>query len=111
MADNSYNVVYEYTEAAGGYKGVIFWTCYESKEVFQKKLAAEPEDVRKKAKVIAEGVSDTEAVRLTRTTPLECRVTSKIQDCTDPQTGEVNRNLLLHALESLVFAELASQNK
>lgn len=64
-----YNVVFEYTEGAGGYVGGRFWTSYSSKKKFDNDS---PPEKRVNVRVVAEGISQERAIELVQQTPPEC---------------------------------------
>lgn len=70
MADGNpdYLVVYEYTEAAGVYAGNRFRTPFASKEEFDQFEL--PENL----KVVVEGVSDAESLRLCEEVPVRNKI-------------------------------------
>lgn len=60
---SAYNVVFVYTKSAGHFAGIRTWTSYKSKEDFQKQYKAKETEV-----ILAEGVSEKECVKQTRST-------------------------------------------
>ena len=85
-----YNVAFEYTEAAGGYKGVRTWTSYKDKEDFHKHYN---DKMRALQRVIAEGISDEEAIKITSEIPLRCYAAAAVQEATMPD-GSLNEEIL-----------------
>lgn len=84
MSDSKYNVVFRHTEGAGAYAGVINWSTFNDKDHFDEWMKeAAPTD----QEVIAENVSEEEAVRLTLTTPLLSHIAVATEEATDPKTG------------------------
>jgi len=77
-----YNVVIEYTAAAGGYAGNRFWTSYKNQDAF--KRAKVEEDPRHR--VIAVGVSNEKAIELTAMTPESSRLGAALQEL-EPALG------------------------
>src|SRR3989339_373735 len=74
MPENTFNVVFEYDETTGGAYGVRTWTSYRDQ--------AEAEamtKVRTNEKIIAQGVSDEEALDLTSLTPEICRLMCAVE--------------------------------
>jgi len=82
-----YNVVFEYTEKAGGFAGVRIRTSYASKEEFERLSATDDTLLT----VIDEGISDQEAQWLTSETREVCRVKAAIEEAF--QSGEFNAKL------------------
>lgn len=66
-----YIVALAYTRAAGIYEGVITWTQFLNKADFDRWFT---EDIRKKQRVVEEGISSERAVELAEQTPLACRI-------------------------------------
>jgi len=58
-----FNVVYEYTEEAGLYCGNRFWTSYADKASYDQKEALE-DAAHPELRVVATGMSDEEAIRM-----------------------------------------------
>jgi len=77
--DARYNVVFEYTEKAGGYAGVKFWTSYPSKEEFHNEHLPEIE-AKGLMKVVAEGVTREEAMEEHSKTPLDAHIRACIDE-------------------------------
>jgi len=93
-----YNVVFEYTQEAGGFTGIRTWTTYNDKGHFHRVWVADP-----KQNVLIEGVSDEEAVMLTAKTPEISRIKAAIEESYLGDT--LDTNLLLQAhLPKAVFA-------
>jgi hypothetical protein len=86
-------VVLQYTEKAGGYCGVITWTAFDSKQHFETWKQENPNALDDQ-KVIAEGVTQAEAIRMCRSTTIESRVRALMDEATDPDTGIVDEDLL-----------------
>ena len=99
----SYNVVFEYTKEAGGYAGVRTWTSFESKEAFQEWYTP---NLQKRELVFREGVTSDEAIELTQQTPIECYITSCLEEATDPRTGEIDGEVLEMKLRAIQLAGL-----
>ena len=78
----SYNVAFIYTREAGGYEGVVTWRSFPSEEAFKKALAETPEEVRKRQRVLEEGISVERCVELVLQTPIACRVAAAVQAAT-----------------------------
>ena len=83
-----YNVALRYNGKAGGYKGVVYWTSFDSKEELAKFLAQHDDQ-----DVVEEGISQERAIALARATPLTSRVRAAIDDATDPE-GNISREYL-----------------
>ena len=99
MGNEGYNVVLQYTREAGGYEGVITWTSFRDENHFKKWYSP---DIEKRQKAIARGVTPDEAVRLTKQTPIACRVAACFESATD-STGKVNKDCLEMKLRTLAF--------
>ena len=98
----SYNVALRYTEAAGGYAGVITWVTFISKEHFQNWSADQGEPWIHE--VVEEGISEERATALARTTPFASRVKAALEDATDPKTGEVSDQILEMKIQMTMLA-------
>jgi hypothetical protein len=98
-----YIVVFAYTKEAGGYEGIVVWTCFSSKEDFEKWYT---EDLKKYKRVIAEGVTAERAVELVRQTPRACRIAAALQEATERETGEVNEDTFQAKLKTMIMAEI-----
>ena len=103
MAENqeTYNVVFAYTRQSGGYEGVITFTFFKDEEHFDKSYN---EDIRKRQRVLAEGVTPDEAVEMVQQTPLACDLATTLQEATNPKTGEVEPSILEMDLRNVAFA-------
>ena len=97
-----YNVVFVHTAKSGAYEGVVTWTGYPSKEDFEKCRDKVLEDGRQK--VLAEGVADELAIRLSCSTPLVVRMRVARFEATDPKTGEVNVEIFAMKMQTALFA-------
>jgi hypothetical protein len=75
-----YNVVFEYTQAAGPYRGVKTWTSFPSKEEADRMIPTFPAIQQGQEVVIAKGVSDDEAVAICRTTSPLARLTVALHE-------------------------------
>ena len=95
-----YNVVFRLTASAGAHAGIITWTSFSSKEDFDAKMKETPLPHHE---VLAEGVSEEEAIELTRTTPLKYRIAAAIAESTDPNTGEQNEEILRFKMQNIMF--------
>jgi len=73
------NVVLAYTDKAGGYAGVRTWSHFPSKDELEKFL----EEQQGKQSVVKEGVTQDEAVRLTRQTPMLSYVGAALEEAVD----------------------------
>jgi hypothetical protein len=96
-----YNVVFCYKEAAGAYCGVRTWTTFKSKEEFDGWCTP---DIQEREKVIAEGVSKDEAVRLTERTPAFCYFNVAVEKSRDSETGVINPFILDMEMAKVAFA-------
>lgn len=104
MSDSlSYAVVFEYTAAAGGYAGVRTWTAFKSQADFEKWLKQPDNKVLEKERVIAQGVTDEEAIRITEGTPVECYAAACIEEATG-RSGHINEMLLEAQLSGAAMA-------
>ncbi|KND51813.1 MAG: hypothetical protein ABA06_00955 [Parcubacteria bacterium C7867-001] len=102
----SYNVALRYTEKAGGYAGVIFWSSYPSKEALHEFIGSQ-----EKLEIVEEGITEELATALTRQTPSRSYANAALAAATDPETGEVNPDLLEHEMSKAVFGiRLAAQS-
>ncbi len=101
MADKKYNVVFEYTAEAGGYAGVRTWTSLKSKEDFVKWYTPE---LAKRERVLAEGVTEREAIDICNGTSFESDLAACLQDATNPRTGALNPAIFTMKLTSILMA-------
>ncbi len=98
---SGYNVAFRYTQAAGGYAGIVTWSSFGSKQEFddwRKNGGGEEEEV------VEEGITQERAIELTRTTPLHSYVAAAIDESTNRDTGEVNDDLVRSRLQEVVLA-------
>ena len=102
MADDRYNVVFETTSATKGYEGIITWTSFDDKQSFER---WHTEDMKNRYNVLAQGVSSTRAIEMSRGTPLESYLSAARQKATNPETGEVNPNLFIMGLMNVALAK------
>jgi len=98
-----YIVVFAYTKEAGGYEGVVVWTRFSSKEDFEKWYT---EYLKKRQRVIAEGVTAERAMELVKQTPRSCRIAAALQEATDRTSGEVNEGIFQMKLRTMLMAEI-----
>ncbi|MCX6779001.1 MAG: hypothetical protein NTU97_02105 [Candidatus Magasanikbacteria bacterium] len=77
-----YAVVYEYTEAAGGYNGVRTWTAFRDMNDFEKWLKQPDNHVLDNQKVIAQGVTEQQAIDIISGTPVEAYAAASIDAAT-----------------------------
>lgn len=96
----SYNVVFENTQTAGGYAGIRFWTSYIDKAQFEK-MKPRPDRF---CSVLAEGVTEDEALNLTSLTPEVCRLTAAVQDMCYAEDGRIDIKLASFRLYNAFFA-------
>ena len=102
MSNRRYNVVFRTTVAVPGYEGVITWSTYQDREELLVQRDKHPH-LKEWYEVIAEGVSDDEAVRLSKSTPLSSYLRSSIQEATSPN-GEVSNKILELQLSTIMMA-------
>lgn len=89
VPERGYNVVFEYTAAAGGYAGCRTITSFSSKKEFENNYSS---GRRVREKVVAEGITDEEAQKIASDVPLESDLAACLQEAS---VGEkVNLNLL-----------------
>ena len=93
-----HNVVFEYLPSAGGFAGVRTWTCFGSKAEFH------PKKLDPREKVLAEGVSEDEAIRMTSLTPEICRITAAIEQSDIAEDGTIDGFLLDQHLTTSSYA-------
>ena len=100
---SEYNVALRYNENAGGYAGIVTWSSFESKAEFDSWFAAEGSEQREQ-EVVAEGITQEEAVALCKKTPLMSYVKAAIEDATDMTTGEVDLRLAKARMATVAIA-------
>lgn len=104
---DTYNVVFEYTQAAGGYCGNRYWVSYKSKEDYEaSKASLESKKVNDNTIVIASGVEDCQAISLTSQTPEVSRVTAAIEEACYLEGGKMDSNMLEFRLKMAGWAIL-----
>lgn len=91
-----YNVVFRGTAEAGAYEGIITWSSYSSKEAFDK------HNKQAEQEVIAEGVTEDEAVKLVGTTSVEARL-RVVAEKSKNDEGKVSLRILGQELQMLMF--------
>lgn len=91
----------EYLVVLRNQQGSITWTVYQTPEAFQK---SKKKLIRLGYAVVAEGVSEEEAIRLCRATPAAAVMREAILGCTDPATGEIISELVPHEIDKAQFA-------
>ena len=101
-----YNVVLQYTDQAGGYEGVRYWTSFKSKAKF---IESYPKGLNKLQKVIAEGVTQDKAIELSSQTPVACERAACLEEATNPTTGKVNPKILEMKIAT-VASEISKKN-
>ncbi len=99
-----YLVAFRGTEAAGGFKGIVTWTAFTSKEDFDKWCAREGKKSLEKAGILEEGITEDRAVELTKSTPIESRITAAMEQAVDPETGKLNREKMFFVAERTAWA-------
>jgi hypothetical protein len=98
MSDETYNVVIEYTEAAGGWAGNRYWTSLKN----ESDLEAWQSDLGDGQKVIAHGITGKQAENMTADVPVECLVAAAFEECTID--GVVEPMMLKMQLANTAFA-------
>ena len=98
MEQNTFNVVFQYTRETGGYEGVITWTSFKDEASFKEWYTPELE---KRQIVLAKGVTPDEAVKFVGQTPKACYMAACLEDATDPETGEVDQEILEMKLQTV----------
>lgn len=79
MSEKRYNVVFEYTDKAGGYEGNRYMVSYSSKEYFEEHNS--PENLAKlNLKVLEQGLSEDKATELAKNVPLWRQVARVYQE-------------------------------
>src|SRR6266566_901109 len=97
--DMAYNVALVYTREAKGYEGVITYTSFESKEDFDQYYT---NDLKKKQRVLEEGISKERCIELVHQTPTACRIAAAIEDSI-LSTGELDEELLQGNLTNVQY--------
>lgn len=106
---SEYLVVFEYTEKAGGYKGVRTFTPYKSKEDFDRERLSIPNLLSGEEIVLKEGISQKEVDDLIEGTPLKAYVAAAFEEAHMP-TGEIHPEILeMHLMNTAVIAAKRSQ--
>ncbi len=103
--NSSYIVAFRYTRKAGGYHGVTIWSCFSSKEDFQKWYTPE---IRERQDIVEEGINENRAIELVHQTPLACRMAAALHEATDPQ-GNVDPDILKAEQMKAMFGEQKAQ--
>ena len=101
MTNKTFNVVFEYTREAKGYEGVITWTSFKDEANFKEWYTP---DIEKRQRVLAKGVTRDEAVEFVKQTPAACYVAACLEDATDPDTGEVDKEILEMRLKTVALS-------
>jgi len=96
----SYNVVFEGTTKAGGYTGIRTWTSYKDKADFDT-MNTDADGIRS---IVAERVTEDEALNLTSLTPEICYLTSAIQEMCYAKDGRIDIRLAPYPLANVFFA-------
>lgn len=94
-----YYVVFEYTAAMGGHEGVRTWSSFPSKGDFDQWYTPH---IRQNERVLAEGVSAEEAMRICDGTPLMADLSACIENAT--VGGSVNKQILETNLAAIACA-------
>ena len=100
MADEMYNVVLQYTREVEGYEGVRTWTSFRDKANFNEWCT---QDIKKRQSAIAQGVTQNEAIEISRKTPLSYDFAVCLQKATSPETREINKKILEIELETMLL--------
>ncbi|MEK7535728.1 MAG: hypothetical protein AAB590_01800 [Patescibacteria group bacterium] len=95
-----YNVAFVYTRETGGFEGVVTWCTFKSKEDFDKFYT---DEIRKRERVVEEGISQERCIELVKLTPHACRVAAAIQKATGPD-GEIDVESLKMELHMALMA-------
>lgn len=103
----SYIVVFEKTEKAGAYAGIRTWTSFDSKEHFEAWFSQLSNPGYET--VLTEGVTDAEAIALTKATPVTCYIRAYKFECTDARSGILDTELFLAKCSTLVYLVPASE--
>ena len=107
MADakSEYNVVFRYNSRAAGYEGVITWSTYPSNEVFDAQYRCSFVGDKCIEEIVEEGVTPERAIELCQSTPLVSRLRASLQEATNPNTNEVDDEILRMNLIQVFLAE------
>ncbi len=100
MPESEYNVVFVYTEDAGGYEGNMTWTTFDSKEAFDEWYT---DEIKRENRVVEEGVTEERALELVAQTPVACRIAAAVQAATG-DNGEINEFALEMELQNAHFS-------
>ncbi len=98
---NDYIVVFEYTDAAGAYRGVRTQSHFASKEEFD---AMFPPSERIEEVVVEEGVTPLRAKELLRGMAIGAFVRANVFEATDPVTGKVDPGTFETRTRMVAFA-------
>lgn len=102
MNKGDYIVAFAYTREVGGYEGVITWTSFPSKEYFNRWYT---KDIKKRQRVVEEGITSEHAIELASSTPRACTIAAAVQDATNHETGEINQSILDIRLKTAILAK------
>lgn len=102
-----YNVVFEYTEAAGSYAGVRTITAFKNKDDFDRWLNDPENSVLEREKVVAQGVTEDEATKLVDATSVESYAAACIAAATD-SAGVIHLTALKCELTNVAMARAES---
>lgn len=94
-----YYAVLRYHDHVPGYAGIMTWTGAASKAEFDEWHNAQGDQ-----EVVEEGISAERCIELTRKTPAGAYVEAAYFAATNPQTGDINDELLAFQLEKAEFA-------
>lgn len=101
-----YNVVFEYAPgnlSAGG----RFWTSYPRAREFKRLYT---EQNKKDLLVVAQGISDKEAITISGQASLQGKINSCRAEATDPKTGQFNVGVFAMHLNTMIAVELIDRN-
>lgn len=93
-----YDVVFEYTKYVGGYAGVRFVIPYSNKTNFNR-INSIP---NRRTNIIAQGVSEEQALNLCALTPEICQLTAIIDEICHSQDGRINQKLIVPNLAQVI---------
>ncbi len=101
--NDNYNVVFQYTAAAGSHEGVITWSCFKNAEDFKRFYTPE---IKKRERVLAKGVTSDEAVEYCEKTPLACHISAAVGKARNPKTKGLDDFILGQEFFQIALAEL-----
>jgi len=98
-----YNVVFEYTAAAGAYKGVRTWASFMGEDAFDKFPKRDLE------MVLAQGVTEECAIEMVGDTPIKAYVGAALVE-SKGEDGLLNRDVLHMELGTKLYAIMTARN-